>query len=270
MNKIELKLPRTNQGLSIPIMLNWDFLDAENEIVEVENKIQAEIAGGGIDFETNRFSHSGTTDPVSGQIDTKINYEFYFFSGQTLNEVTNPNSWILDYRSEGFSTEEVYYFNQRFTKSFFKLDFYDSTAAVNQSNYLTIIIPTTQGIKTPTSMQGQNVDIKTPVFSLDFVGDKVGFFIYWLKSRTYIDLNTFYMSCKFYNAKTGSFTRLINRPQSEQTTNSFTANQTFNFYYEVVLDYPTQTYNVYDTITFDRVGGVGRPIKWYEYVDPNV
>jgi hypothetical protein len=35
------------------------------------------------------------------------------------------------------------------------------------------------------------------------------------------------------------------------------------------LDYPTQTYNIYDTITFDRVGDVTRPIKWYEYVNPN-
>lgn len=250
-------------------MLDWDFLDPENEIIEVENKIQAEIAGGGIDFETDRFSHSGTTNPINGQTDTSVNYEFYFFSGQTLNDVQNSNSWILDYRSEGFTTEEVYYFSQRFTKSFFKLDFYDSVAAASQTNYLTIIIPTTQGLKIPTVMQGKNVDIKSPVFSLDFVGDQVGFFIYWLKSKTYIDLNTFYMSCKFYNAKTGSFTRLINRPQSLQGTNSFTANQIFNFYYQVVLDYPTQTYNIYDTITFDRVGGKNNPIKWYEYVDPN-
>ncbi len=269
MNKIELRLPQNNQGLSIPIMLDWDFLDPENEIIEVENKIQAEVAGGGIDFETDRFSHSGFTNPVDGKVSTAVNYEFYFFSGQTLQEVLNPNSWTLDYRSEGFTTQEIYYFSQRFTKSFFKLDFYDSAAAASQTNYLTIIIPTTQGFKTPVTMQGKNVEIKTPVFSLDFIGDQVGFFIYWLKSRTYINLNTFYMSCKFYNAKTGSFVRMINRPQSTPgNTNSFTANQLFNFYYQVVLDYPTQTYSVYDTITFDRVGTT-TPIKWYEYVDPN-
>jgi hypothetical protein len=149
------------------------------------------------------------------------------------------------------------------------LDFYDSVGATSQTNYFTIIIPTTQGVKVPTVMQGKNVDIKAPIFSLDFVGDQVGFFIYWLKSKTYIDLNTFYMSCKFYDAKTGFFTRLINRPQSLQGSNSFTANQIFNFYYQVVLDYTTQTYNVYDTITFDRVGDVTKPIKWYEYVNPN-
>jgi hypothetical protein len=251
-------------------MLDWDFLDPENEIIEVENKIQAEIAGGGIDFETDRFAHSGYTSGNINdvQVKTNVNYEFYFFSGQTLNEVQNSSSWTLDYRSEGFTTEEVYYFSQRFTKSFFKLDFYDSTAAASQKNYFTIIIPTSQGIKSPTVMQGKNVDIKVPVFSLDYVGDTQGFFIYWLKSRTYVDLNTFYMSCKFYNAKDGSFTRMINRPQSLQNTNNFTANQIFNFYYQVVLDYPTQTYSIYDTITFDRVGTT-TPIKWYEYVDPN-
>jgi hypothetical protein len=267
-NKIELRIPRTNQGLSIPIMLNWDLLDTENEIVEVENEIQAQIAGLGIDFETDRFSHSGFTDPVTSQIRTDVNYEFYFFSGQTLQDVQNTNSWNLDYRSEGFSTQDIYYFTNRFTKSFFKLDFYDSTAAASQTNYLTIIIPTTQGLKSPTLMQGKLVDIQTPKFSLDFVGNSVGFFIYWLKSRTYIDLTTFYMSCKFYNASTGSFTRMINRPQSLQNNNNFTANQIFNFYYQVNLNYPTQTYSIYDTISFDRVG-TNTPIKWYEYVDPN-
>jgi len=33
------------------------------------------------------------------------------------------------------------------------------------------------------------------------------------------------------------------------------------------LDYPTQTYTVYDTITLERVG-TSNPIKWYEYVSP--
>jgi hypothetical protein len=89
-----------------------------------------------------------------------------------------------------------------------------------------------------------------------------------LKSREYINLDEFYVSCKFYNAKTGQFIRMINRPQSLQNINSFSVNNTFNFYYLYKLDYPSQKYVVYDIITFDRVGTT-TPIKWYEYVGPN-
>jgi len=173
----------------------------------------------------------------------------------------------MDYRNEGFTTDEVYYFRNNFKKSFFKLDFYDSPSEATQKNYLTIILPTTQGLKMPASMQGALVDINKPKYNLDFVGDTNGFFIYWLYSREYIDVNRFYMSCKFWNAKTGTFTRMINRPQSIQASNSYSPNNLFNFYYQVNLNYPSQKYNVYDTITFNRVGTT-EPIKWYEYVNP--
>jgi hypothetical protein len=147
------------------------------------------------------------------------------------------------------------------------LDFYDTPVESDQTNYLTIILPTTQGERMPAVMQGQNVTIKKPQYKLDWVGDRKGYFIYWVKTRTYVNINTFYMSCKFWDAKTGTFIRMINRPQALQVINSFSPNQVFNFYYQVVLDYPTQTYTVYDTISFDRVG-TSDPIKWYEYVTP--
>jgi hypothetical protein len=131
-----------------------------------------------------------------------------------------------------------------------------------------MILPTTQGEKMVADMQGTVVDINKPKYILDFVGDTNGFFIYWLQSREYIDITRFYMSCKFWNAKTGTFTRMINRPQSESTSNTYAPNNLFNFYYQVNLNYPSQKYNVYDTISFDRVGTT-QPIKWYEYVEPN-
>jgi hypothetical protein len=116
-------------------------------------------------------------------------------------------------------------------------------------------------------MQGVDVTIKKPRYRLDWVGDKKGYFIYWVKTRTYVDIDTFYMSCKFWDAKTGTFIRMINRPQALQNINTYSPNQVFNFYYQVRMDYPTQTYTVYDTISFDRVG-TSVPIKWYEYIDP--
>ena len=266
-NKVQItRLGLQDKGLVIPVQFNWSLLDTENEIREIEAEIMSEVAGKGFDFETIRFSHSGytSTDVNDLKVRTDVNYEFYFYSGGNL---TLETEWTMDYRNEGFTTDEVYYFRNNFKKSFFKLDFYDSPSEATQKNYLTIILPTTQGLKMPASMQGALVDINKPKYNLDFVGDTNGFFIYWLYSREYIDVNRFYMSCKFWNAKTGTFTRMINRPQSIQASNSYSPNNLFNFYYQVNLNYPSQKYNVYDTITFNRVGTT-EPIKWYEYVNP--
>ena len=42
-----------------------------------------------------------------------------------------------------------------------------------------------------------------------------------------------------------------------------------NFYYKVKLDYPTQTFEVFNHPNGNRVGTVSSPIKWYEYVNPS-
>jgi hypothetical protein len=99
------------------------------------------------------------------------------------------------------------------------------------------------------------------------VGDKEGFFIYWLKSLEFIPLNTFYMTAKFYNAKTGRFTKMLNRPQSTiLNSNKFVFDNIDYFYYRVVLDYINIQYMVY-TLQGNRVGTTSA-IKWYEYVNP--
>jgi hypothetical protein len=277
-NKVEVKLGINNADkvLQIPVMLDWEILNTENEIDKLEAQINQDIAGRGIDFETTRFSHSAYTftPPTTNVIQptptlrTNINYEFYFFSGGTLNGSSSTANWITDYNAEGFSYNEIYYYTRAFTNSFFKLDFYDSPSQGAQQNYLTVIIPTTQGEQTPVVMQGQDVLINKPVFSLDFVGDTDGFFLYWLKSREYINIDQFYVSCKFYNAKTNEFVRMINRPQSLQNINTFTVNNLYNFYYIYKFDYPSEKYVVFDMATFDRVGTT-TPIKWYQYVGPN-
>lgn len=277
-NKFQIKLGVNNADkvIQVPVMLDWELLNTENEIDKLEAQINQDIAGLGIDFETTRFAHSGYTftersseeTVVDTTFSTSINYEFYFFSGGSLNNTLASGNWISNYNAEGFTYDEIYYYTQRFTRSFFKLDFYDTPSESEQQNYLTIILPTTQGEQMPVVMQGQNVLINKPKFSLDYVGDTDGFFIYWLKSKEYIDIDQFYVSCKFYNAKTGEFTRMINRPQNLQTINTFAVNNLFNFYYIYKLDYPSEKYLVYDLLTFSRVG-TNVPIKWYEYVGPN-
>jgi hypothetical protein len=112
------------------------------------------------------------------------------------------------------------------------------------------------------------IDVRAPYFKLDFLGDKEGFFIYWLRERDYIDIDTFYMSAKFFDARIGSFVRMTNRVQVLLLPDRFTFNNADYFYYRVKLDYPTFTYKVNDILNLIRVGTASQPIKWYEYVNP--
>jgi hypothetical protein len=266
-------IPNDKQ-INIPVQLTWDYLGMDMSVDEYESQVITEVIGVGRDFEVSRFSHA----PATGTTDnTQVNYEFYFYSGGSLDDITN---WRINYISEGFTPQEIFYFSNDFSNSFFKLDLYDTPDEKKQKNYITIIIPTQQGLKMETQMQRTNVSIKKPKFVLDFIGDKEGFFIYWLKGRTFLDIDTFYMTAKFYNAKTGQFTKMITGHGASQTdlTNGpqaylpsigqgkYNFDNTQYFYYTVKLDYESQTYQIFNT--HNQRLGTNIPIKWYEYVNP--
>ena len=112
-----------------------------------------------------------------------------------------------------------------------------------------------------------NTKIKLPDFILDYIGDKEGFFIYWLKNPNYIEIDTLYMGAKFFNAKTGQFTRFLNKSQAG-FSNKFNFDKSINFYYKVNLDIHNYEYTINDVETGQRIGQ-GTPIKWFEYVNPS-
>jgi hypothetical protein len=258
-----------DRQLTIPVQLTWDYLGLDQSIDEYEGEIITEVIGVGRDFEVTRFAHApqtGTTDA------TGIQYEFNFYSGGSLDNVTN---WKSNYQMEGFTTQEIFYYTNNFTNSFFKLDLYDNVDEKRQTNYITIIIPTQQGLKMDAIMQTTPVSIKKPYFVLDYVGDKEGFFIYWLKKRTFLDIKTFYMTAKFYDAKHGYFTKMMNMSQSSLSGNKYVFDGSQYFYYKVELDYEKHNYQVFNMNpnqiiydSFDQRAGTVVPIKWYEYVNP--
>jgi hypothetical protein len=256
----------TDKVVNIPVQLKWDYLGLDMAIDEYEVDMITQVIGKGNDFEVTRFPHA----PETGSTDnTRVNYEFYFYSGGSM---TDENNWRIDYMSEGFTPQELYYYSDNFTNSFFKLDFYDTSDEKRQINYITIILPTQQGLKMDTQMQRTTVSVKKPKFILDSVGDKEGFFMYWLKNLDFQPINTFYMTAKFYNAKTGQFTKMMNKCQGTlPVSETYSFDSIKYFYYRVVFDYVNQTYSVFE---FDpgtnlniRVGTT-TPIKWYEYVNP--
>lgn len=307
-NKFQIRRDAgVDKQINIPIKLTWDYLGIDDSIDEYEVQVIQEVIGSGRDFEVSRFAHaphnspSTYIDPNTGLVvptnqfgntdATFINYEFYFYSGGSID---NLNNWQINYLGEGFSPQDLYYYSNAFTNSFFKLDLYDTPDEKRQTNYITIIIPTQQGLKMDTQMQRTVVSVHKPEFVLDYVGDKEGFYIYWLKKRTFLDISTFYMSAKFFNARTGQFTRMMTGkgwdptnptpPCQQQWPTPYNVDRTLgpqacmsqalrtNFdnmqylYYTVQLDYPTQTYQVYNT--FGQRVGTTIPIKWFEYINP--
>lgn len=265
-NKYRILLPKnTDKEIVIPIEMTWDFLDRSDSLISYETNTIQEILNQRKDFEIVRFNYYGLF--TSKGWETDINYRFNFVpSGATVSTAT----WLPSYVIQGFTPSQVYYYSKPFTQSFFKLDFYDSTDTKTQKLCFTTIIPTQQGQTTPELIGFQTKDIKTPIFKLDYLGDKEGFFLYWLKNREILNISSFFMTAKFFDAKTGTFIKMMTRPQSSIVGNKFTFPQQMYFYYRVDLDYINLTYSVYDFSSgYDiYVGPASNPINWYEYINP--
>jgi len=262
-NKYRFTIPENDEYINIPLEIKWDFGGRDDSIDLFEEDVIEEVIGKPTDFEILRFAHE-----MYDEIKSNINYEFNFYSGtpQTLS-TSVISDWVSSYLVEGFNALQLYYFEKPFTKSFFKLDFYDTNDISTQTNYFTIIIPVQQGFKEEAIISPvlPKVNVRKPRFKLDFLGDTEGFYIYWLRDVKTLDIKTFYMTAKFFNARLGGFMRFMNRPQSTLTGNKYLFNESDFFYYRVELNYNNKTYQVFNKNA--RIGMEKTPIKWYEYVN---
>lgn len=275
-NPIQNQTPNADLALQTPILTTWD-LNGVNESIDVfENEIIQKAINPIDNFETIRYSHkSWVPQVINVGPKTSTNYNFYFYSAVTDSSITATTTntpWVMDYRANGFTSREIYYYNDVFSKSYFKLDFYDSKKSTSQQNLLTIIIPTQQGLTTTATIGLNTVGIRKPQYVLDFTGDKEGYFVYWLKSPEFFNppIDTLYMSAKFYDAGIGAFKRMMNTPQGTMQ-DKFNFSQEIYFYYTLKLNYDDYTYEVFldNQITpLTKVGTDYSPIKWYEYVNP--
>ena len=273
-NSYKFTLPKgDDKYINIPIEIKWDFIGQDDAVEEYQQNVVEEVIGFPGDFEVLRFAHA----PYSNGTKTDIKYDFHFFADNNGNVPVNPSllvtqptttisNWITSYIPEGFTEIDIYYYVKPFTKSFFKLDFYDTKDTITQTNYFTVILPVQQGFTVTgiTSSYKPIVDIKIPSFKLDYVGDKEGFFLYWLRNTKFLDISKFYMTAKFFDARLGIFVKMMNTPQS-LIPSKFTFNPEDYFYYEVRLNYTEKTYEVWDNN--NRVGTTSS-IKWYEYINP--
>ena len=271
--RFSFKPQQKDTYLNIPVELNFDLTGREDAIDRFEKETIDKVINPIDDFETTRFMHAPWDNDA---FKTEIHYQFNFFdSTQSIN---NATSWLDDYQYANFTDSEIYFFANSFKGSFFKLDFYDTNLNENNKAFISVILPTQQGLKEPgfigPALNPTAVDVKKPKYILDYLGsDKEGFFIYWLKEPKLITNTEFYMSAKFFNGKNGNFVRMMNKPQSDPTfaSNKFNFNKSLLFYYKVMFDFNDYEYKVYleDQLgNLSRVGDSLNPIKWYEYVNP--
>lgn len=270
-NKYKILKSTLDRQIDIPIEMKWDLYGQDDSINEFQKSAVEKAIGKPKDFELARFQNK----KYFNSYDTSVNYNFYFYTGLTENlNNSTITDWGLTYNSQGFSNEEIYYTTNPFLKSFFKLDFYDTNESKTQKNYFTVILPANQSsdIQAQISQYLPNVNISVPTYTLDFINQKEGYFLYWLKSKEFYNIDTFYMSAKFFNGSTGQFIKMMNRSQGSANLNSskFTFDGDFYFYYKVKMNYSDYTYEIYDYVTGQdvRVGSTVSPIKWYEYVNP--
>jgi hypothetical protein len=264
--RIKIVKDDINKFINIPVNMQWDFMGRDDSITDYEVDAVNQVIGGPQDFEIIRFAHN-----IFLKDNTEIKHVFNFYDYSQPITATTVGNWSPNYLNNGFSVQDVYYYSKSFTKSFFKLDFYDSPDDTVQNLYLSIILPTQQGLTQTATLSPTlpPVEIKKPEMILDYIGsNKEGFFIYWLRNREFVDINEFFMTAKFFDGRLGVFVQMTNTPQTQITPTKFNFNTADYYYYRVKLDYNDKTYEVYSTSTNQRVGDTNTPIKWYEYVNP--
>jgi hypothetical protein len=259
-NKYKLIKPNVNDLLiNLPIEINWDYLGHQDSIDSYEETIIDTITKDKIDYELTRFSpkkcREGSDVPIEKC--NQLNFEFYFFTGTTI---VDNSQWISSYLNGDFFEKDIIFNTNKFKNSFFKLDFYDSPIAKEQKIYLSTIFPFENGNK-------NNNGVKMPIYTLDYTSNSENYFIYWLKDKNYLNIDTFYVSATYFNSSDGNFTRMANVCQGDLTADKYNLNSIFDFYYKLELDYDVKKYEYFDMNVEDLVAGlVNNPIKWYEYV----
>lgn len=250
-NQVDISIP-------IPIEQVWDFQGQQQAIETYEVSVLEQILNKDEDFEVTRFEHK-----IYNSTETSLNYEFFFWDRNST-----PGGEYLNSYTPRFEVPQIYYYQKPFTKSFWKLDLYSSPSLRDQQVYITIILPVQQGFLELTKLNNTtDVSIRKPKYSLNYIGDKEGFFIYWLKKRDFINLDEFYMTAKFFDGSTGQFTKMMNRPQNlVSNPTDFPPDE--YFYYRVKLDYLSQQFQMFEFPVSVLSGTLSNPIKWYEYVNP--
>jgi len=286
-NRIQIKASTSDKKVTIPLGQIFDEVGRE-QLLEMHDQIEQQNNINYIqDYETTRYT------PNYGP-EFEIYYEFEFW-----DDITNPALpvYVKNFNILGYQNLDLVRNHKSFTKSFFKFDFFDSPIRKEQKLMFSTIMPTNNCQKQAAVINESEdpaeywaqwsdgitlpiYDVYVPAFSASSgpTGSNENYYLQWLKDRELFSANTFYMSCKFFNAKTGTVIRMINQiPTPIQGTYNF---EDF-FYYQVIFNieignttpkynYTIHPYNSVVGATGIILAPLGEtangPIKFYEFV----
>lgn len=132
-SKIKILQSVGNKSIVVPLGSGWDFENRLNDILKEQDTIIEGVVGKPIDYELQRFAYKPTFEG-----NTKLTYDFLF----RTNILTNLEKTY----TTRFTEDEIKYRSKTFSKSFFKMDLYDTMDGDTQKIYLTIILTADRGL----------------------------------------------------------------------------------------------------------------------------
>ena len=285
-NRIQIKAKVGDKNVTIPLGQSFDEVGREDLIKTLELVEQQDAINIIRDYETTKYFYGNDGQPPD---EYNIFYEFNFLTGDT---------YTTDFNPQEFKDYEMYRLKKSFTKSFFKFDFYDSPLQEDQNIMFTMTMPLTNCKKEKNVLVKKLEDalefwsqksqgINYPVYDIYWPkvqlgpskGNNEGYYIQWYKNRDLYSGDTFYMSCKFYNAKTGDVVRMLNKPSWNLSPVIDNPEASEWYYYWVKLSInnngtPKYVYTVheFDGLIGGEKGMTDTPpsnqIRFYEYKTP--
>lgn len=206
-NDINLLL---NTELSFKTDAGW-----EDNATQMEDESLQKIINPIDDYETNRFVHEPYPSPsLSAMTQNDIWYYFYFLN--------NNNQYVQNYNVVDIENRENALMLKQTTESFFSLEVYKTpnNALPNRLNRKLVF---TKNLSLPTGeryfYEPFNNDLFMPVFMGSTRRNTENIYLYWFTDESVLKElnltgNTFWITAKFYNAKTGTVLDFINKDYS--------------------------------------------------------
>lgn len=249
-----------NNEVKFQTDLGW----ADN-FVEFEDQSLEQIVNVPENYETVRYIHkpySGITTNTELK-QTDIWFYFYFISG---------NTYVQNYEATGLLNNENTLLLKQTTQSFFRLEFYktpnnDKPDRSNRKLVFAKNLTLPSGEKFFITKENFNDLIYVPVFTGNNYRNKENMYIFWFQDETPYDDspytgNTFWMTAKYFNAKTGDILDFTNICMSKNEE----IFEIEDLYYQMEIDRLDYSYQIflYDGEKGVRVGDGTNPIKFYE------
>lgn len=263
-----MKILKPNVDINITLNKELFFktdLGWSDNFIEFEEQSLEKVINPPENYETLRYIHKPYTG-MTTNIETKqtdIWFYFYFISGET---------YVQNYEATGLSNEENTLLLKQTTQSFFRLEFYktpnnDNPDRTNRKLVFAKNLTLPSGEKFFLTKNGFNDLIYAPVFTGNNYRNKENMYIFWFQDETPYDDspytgNTFWMTAKYFNAKTGEILDFTNKCMSKNEE----INEINDLYYQMEIDRTDYSYQIfsYNGTKGTRIGTTTSPIKFYE------